>query len=94
MEIFPAEAIWALGISGLYGAAPDSIRLYKKLADCHVTLAEARDWATRPLRGFEKLLRGVVDVPSAIECIAVRNWSVGARSVRDALKVQKKSARH
>jgi hypothetical protein len=72
IEIFPAEAIWSLGVSGLLGRnAPDSIRLYKSLGGRHVTLNDALDWACRPLRGFVSLLSPGLDVATAVEKLAV-----------------------
>jgi hypothetical protein len=74
IEIFPAEAIWALGVGGFFGRdAPDSIRLYKCLEGSHVTLEDASEWAARPLRGFIPLLGGVLDVAPVINTLV--NWA-------------------
>jgi hypothetical protein len=70
IEIFPAEAIWALGVGGFFNRdAPDSIRLYKCLEGSHVTREDASAWASRPLNGFVPLLKGILDVAPAIETL-------------------------
>jgi hypothetical protein len=74
IETFPAEAIWALGVSGFFGPeAPDSIRLYKLLSGRHVTRRDAMEWAARPLRGFARLLEPKIDLSPAIEDIV--DWA-------------------
>lgn len=53
VEIFPSEAIWALGHLGAYGELDSAaVRAYKAKQPKSLALEEARAVACRPLEGF------------------------------------------
>lgn len=52
VEIFPSEAVWALGISGNYRLTSSEVRAYKAKKPYHLGIDEARVIARRPLAGF------------------------------------------
>jgi hypothetical protein len=57
IEIFPSEAIWALGILGCYGSASSqAVRAYKSKTARVLSRADALDQARLPLMGFQRLL--------------------------------------
>ena len=58
MEVFPSEAIWALGIQGAYGdLCSQTVRAYKAKKPRQLPVEEARVSARRPLQGFLAPLR-------------------------------------
>ena len=57
LEIFPSEAIWALGCLGAYARETSTaVRAYKAKNPSSLVQADARTYALRPLRGFVHLL--------------------------------------
>jgi hypothetical protein len=53
VEVFPSEAIWALGILGAYGDLDSpAVRAYKAKTPRKLALDDAHALARRPLRGF------------------------------------------
>ena len=57
IEIFPSEAIWALGIGSCYGASDSrSVRAYKMRKPRTLPQKEAFRMACKPLEGFRQLL--------------------------------------
>jgi hypothetical protein len=63
IEIFPSEAIWAVGVLGHYGeASPADLRQYKQRG--RLTIADAMKQAAMPLEGFLSLLSApTVELP-------------------------------
>jgi hypothetical protein len=58
VEVFPSEAIWALGLLGAYGELGSSaVRAYKAKTPRMLPVAEAHTVARRPLEGFLLPLR-------------------------------------
>lgn len=57
VEVFPSEAIWALGLLGCYGDQSSStVRSYKRRLPRRIGVEAARSIARRPLEGFLPLL--------------------------------------
>lgn len=57
LEVFPSEAIWALGVAGHYGRhGSDHVRAYKAKQPRTLAPAEARKVAAAPLAGFVPVL--------------------------------------
>lgn len=55
IEIFPSEAIWSLGLSGLYaGRTPEEVRSYKTKGSLNIVCT--KEQALGPFAGFERLL--------------------------------------
>lgn len=53
IEVFPSEAIWALGVQGHYGSqCSQDVRAYKRKKPTSLNPVEARLIAERPLLGF------------------------------------------
>jgi hypothetical protein len=58
VEVFPSEAIWALGILGAYGELDSpTVRAYKAKMPRRLALDDAYTIARRPLQGFLAPLR-------------------------------------
>ena len=58
IEIFPSEAIWSLGLSGLYaGRTSEEVRSYKTKGSFTV-IGCAKEQAHRPLGRFREAVRG------------------------------------
>jgi len=59
IEVFPSEAIWALGIAGRYGnnATSKAVRRYKAKSWKELSPDSGTELARRPLLGFSALLR-------------------------------------
>ncbi len=89
LEVYPFEAIWALGVAGYYGGnEPDWVTTYKKLERCIVSRGDAMEWARRPLRAFIPLLADVIDVTAAIDTVA--HWACESRTSDDSFKVTRR----
>ena len=57
IEIFPSEAIWALGVTGCYGVSDSrTVRAYKMRKPRTLPQNEAFRMACKPLEGFRQLL--------------------------------------
>ena len=57
LEIFPSEAIWALGCLGAYARQTSTeVRAYKAKHPSSLVQADARTYALRPLQGFVHLI--------------------------------------
>jgi len=71
IEIFPSQAIWALGTLGLYKDSTSKyVRAYKSKVDKIMTAEMAFDIARRPLGGFTDVLCG----EGGIDAKAVNHW--------------------
>lgn len=71
IEIFPSEAIWALGLLGHYPElTSQEVRAYKSKQDRVMSVQQALAVATRPLNGFSRMFeRG-----GGIEATVVAAW--------------------
>lgn len=72
IEIFPSEAVWALGIMGCYeGRDSKTIRLYKprRGEEKAMSYDEAKHVAALPLQGFSKLLGNIEVNPIVTEIV-------------------------
>jgi hypothetical protein len=95
IEIFPSEAIWALGSQGHYGAVTSTqVRAYKAKQPRRLGHADALDCARRPLQGFVNLTRGarsvdlVSAIPNWVEQVAEHSCAIAASS-RESGQVDK-----
>lgn len=85
VEVFPSEAIWALGLQGAYGALDSaSVRSYKSKEPQVLDLHDAAVAARQPLVGFLRLLESA-GVPDSV----LGRWTdaiveEAARIARDA----------
>jgi len=70
IEIFPSQAIWALGILGHYAATSKDVRAYKSKTDKVMKSDDAFQIAQRPLLGFCELL----SQQGVLEPDLVREW--------------------
>ncbi len=71
IEIFPSEALWALGTLGHYpGLTSKKVRAYKSKKDRVMSTEEALGIAARPLLGFSRMLVGCGRIDSSI----VTSW--------------------
>ena len=71
IEIFPSEAIWALGTLGHYlKLTSQQVRAYKSKKDRIMSPDRALEIASRPLLGFSRLL----EPSDSIEAATVTNW--------------------
>jgi hypothetical protein len=80
IEIFPSEALWALGVNGFYEREePSSVRMYKKLKmelrrrkkqGLKLYREEAVHFARKPLHGFVPLLEGELNIEPAVKRIS------------------------
>jgi hypothetical protein len=69
IEIFPSEAIWALGLlNGFPKLIPCEVRSYKNKKPRSLLQAAAREVALRPLLGFVERFGSGVELP-------LRRWS-------------------
>jgi len=67
IEIFPSQAIWALGILGHYhGASSQMIRAYKSKTDKIISTGVAFEIARHPLEGFSEVLCGNGGIDASI----------------------------
>ena len=73
LEIFPSEAIWALGCLGAHARETSKeVRAYKAKKPTSLVQADARTYALRPLRGFVHLLESTGAPRAHVE--RANNW--------------------
>lgn len=67
IEVFPSEAIWALGTLGAHDTLDSTdVRAYKAKKPRHLSIADALDIARRPLAGFVPILGAAGVAPSIV----------------------------
>ncbi|NJL29828.1 MAG: hypothetical protein HC897_19025 [Thermoanaerobaculia bacterium] len=94
IEVFPSEAIWALGLSGCYGTATsESVRLYKSRGWKELPADLAQAHAARPLLGFSALFAD--QLPENPATAAVPRWveRIAAHATFCALDTQRNVVR-
>lgn len=94
IEVFPSEAIWALGVSGYYGSASsEEVRRYKARTWKELPSETAQAHARRPLLGFSALFSdqlterpATAAVPRWIEQIAAHATFCALDARRDVVR--------
>lgn len=93
VEVFPSEAIWALGLSGAFGDLDSqAVRAYKARRPRRLVRVDAREIAKRPLMGFVPVLqRGGVPsttISAWIERIAATSIELSTATSEQVLKTK------
>jgi hypothetical protein len=89
IEVYPFEAIWALGSAGFYGGNDlDWVNTYKKLERCVITRQDGLEFARRPLGAYASLLSSLAGLSSSIDTLAA--WACDGKSGDDSFKVTRR----